>query len=159
MKSILFAVTFILITGCSSSNNSPTNDLSGIDSCRKKYVAAWLTADADQIAKIYTDDAVVLYPNQPAIAGKAAISTYFKDFFQQFRQDSFELVSDEVQMIGSIAYDRGKYKWKGTARNGDTTVDDNGKYLVILKKQTDGTWKVFRDMDNSDRPLSQTTRE
>jgi ketosteroid isomerase-like protein len=32
------------------------------------------------------------------------------------------------------------------------SVEDHGKYLVILKRQSDGSWKMARDMDNSDRP-------
>jgi uncharacterized protein (TIGR02246 family) len=140
-------------------NNSSKEKLSGIDSCRKKYVSAWLAADAGQITNVYADDAIVLYPNQPAIAGRSSILSYFKNFFKQFRQENFELMSDEVEIIGSLAYDRGKYKWKGNPVSGGNTVDDYGKYLVILQQQADGSWKVLRDMDNSDRPLSQATRE
>lgn len=140
--------------------NDPSKEkLPGIDICRKKYVAAWLAANAEQITNVYADKAIVLYPNQPAIAGRAAILSYLKKKFKEFRQDNFELISDEVEIIGSIAYDRGKYKWKGTPVKGGNTIDDHGKYLVILQQQSDGSWKVLRDMDNSDRPLSQTTRE
>jgi uncharacterized protein (TIGR02246 family) len=140
--------------------NDPSKEkLPGIDSGRKKYVSAWLAADAEQITNRYTEDAIVLYPNQPAIRGKAAILSYFKTFFQEFRQNNFELLSDEVEIIGSIAYDRGKYKWKGTPVKGGNTIDDHGKYLVILQQQADGSWKVLRDMDNSDRPLSQSGRD
>lgn len=147
------------VTNQSSGLSASKEKLSGIDSCRKKYVSAWLAADTRQLTDVYTDDALVLYPNQPGIAGRAEILSYFKVFFNQFRQDNFELISDEVQIIGSIAYDRGKYKWKGTPRSGDSPINDYGKYLVILQQQADGSWKVLRDMDNSDRPLSQTTRQ
>jgi len=140
-------------------NDSSKEKLLGIDSCRKRYVSAWLAANAEQITNVYSDDAIVLYPNQPAISGRAAILSYFKNFFQEFRQDNFELLSDEVKIIGSIAYDRGKYKWKGTPLKGGNTIDDHGKYLVILQQQADSSWKVLRDMDNSDRPLSQAGRE
>jgi uncharacterized protein (TIGR02246 family) len=138
--------------------NPVDNNLAGVDSARKAYVSAWLAADADQIAQLYTNDALVLYPNQPAVVGRAAILTYFKDFFHQFPLNEFELTSEEVQIIGSLAIDRGKYKWKGSPKKGGVPINDYGKYLVILKRQPDGSWKVARDMDNSDRSLSQTTR-
>lgn len=140
-------------------NDPPKEKLSGIDSCRKKYVSAWLAADAQRITNVYADNAIVLYPNQPAVQGRASILSYFKNFFKEFRQDNFELISDEVEIIGSVAYDRGKYKWKGTPVKGGNPIDDYGKYLVILQQQSDGSWKVLGDMDNSDRPLSQSGRE
>jgi uncharacterized protein (TIGR02246 family) len=149
----------VTLSSATGFNDPSKEKLPGIDSCRKKYVSAWLAADAEQITNVYADDAIVLYPNQPAIRGRAAILSYFKNFFQEFRQDNFELLSDEVEIIGSIAYDRGKYKWKGTLVKGGNTIDDHGKYLVILQQQADGSWKVLRDMDNSDRPLSQAGRE
>jgi uncharacterized protein (TIGR02246 family) len=134
------------------------NDLRGVDSCRKEYMSAWLAADANHLANVYTSDAIVLYPNQPKIVGRAAILRYFKDFFKQYRQDLFELTSEEVKIVGTLAFDRGRYTWRAVPRAGGDPIKDNGKYLVILQRQENGSWRVARDMDNSDRPLSQTTR-
>ena len=131
-------------------------DRAGINKIRNEYVSAWKSANADEMAKLYTEDALVLYSNQPAIAGRSAILAYFKSFFARFRQEVFELTSAEIEVAGPWAFDRGTYRWRGVPRTGGDAIDDNGKYLVILKRQPDGSWKVARDMDNSDRPLSQT---
>ena len=114
--------------------------------------------DAEALARLYADDALVLYPNQPAVSGRAAILGYFTAFFREFTQSDFELTSEEIEVAGSWAFDRGTYRWKGVPRAGGDPVEDHGKYLVILQRQTDGSWKVFRDMDNSDKPLTQATR-
>jgi len=99
----------------------------------------------------------VLYPNQPAVSGHAAIVDYFKGFFGEFPKNDFELISSEIVVTGPWAFDRGAYRWKGTPRKGPA-VADNGKYLVVLKRGDDGKWRVARDMDNSDRPATQATR-
>ena len=130
---------------------------SGIDATRSAYAAAWRAADVKQIAELYTENASVLYPNQPAISGRSAIVDYFKGFFGEFPQNEFELVSSEIIVSGSWAFDRGTYRWKGTPRNG-AVVEDNGKYLVVLLRGDDGKWRVARDMDNSDRAATQATR-
>jgi ketosteroid isomerase-like protein len=57
---------------------------SGIDATRNAYVAAWQAANVQQIADLYTENAFVLYPNQPAIWGRRAIVEYFKGFFDEF---------------------------------------------------------------------------
>jgi len=73
--------------------------------------------------------------------------------------ERFELVSDEIQVTGEWAFDRGTYQWRGVPRAGGDAIDDRGKYLVILQRQVDGSWKLARAMDNSDRPLAQSTRD
>lgn len=133
-------------------------DRAGIDSVRNRYVATWKGADAAQMTTLYTSDAAVLYPNQPAVIGSTAIQAYFKGFFEEFVQDSFALTSEEIEVAGPWAFDRGTYRWRATPRAGGPAIEDNGKYLVILRRQPDGSWKVARDMDNSDRPQVQNTR-
>lgn len=133
-------------------------DRAGINKTRGDYVSAWKAADTEQLANLYTIDALVLYPNQPAVAGRSAIVAYFNSFFAEFAQEDFDLTSMEIEVVGPWAFDRGAYRWKGIPRAGGQAIEDHGKYLVILQRQPDGSWKVARDMDNSDRPLSQTTR-
>lgn len=148
-------------SGACSTNVTPADvarDKAAIDTTRNAYASAWRAGSAGDVTNLYADDALVLYPNQPALVGRAAIQMYFKQFFDDFIQNEFELTSAEIQITGSWAFDRGTYTWKGTPKAGGPAVDDRGKFLVILKRQSDGSWKVFRDMDNSDRPLTQTTR-
>lgn len=137
---------------------TPAQDRAAIDSVRNQYAAAWRTGNAEQLASLYAPDALVLYPNQPRVVGRTAILAYFKAFFDEFGQDLFELTSEEIQVAGSWAFDRGTVRWRGVPRAGGNPVEDIGKYLVILQRQPDGSWKVARDMDNSDRPLAQNTR-
>jgi len=142
----------------SRSDSSVVRDRAAIDSVRIRYATTWKTGDAEQLAFLYTPDALVLYPNQPAVRGRAEIVTYFRGFFAEFAQEVFELTSEEIQVAGPWAFDRGTVRWRGVPRKGGEPVDDLGKYLVVLHRQPDGSWKVARDMDNSDRPHSQSTR-
>jgi uncharacterized protein (TIGR02246 family) len=135
-----------------------TDAVRAIARTRDAYVAAWVRGDAGQIAELYTDDAQVLYPNRPALSGRAAIVDYFRGFFGEFPRNEFALTSAEVVVNGQWAFDRGSYQWKGVPRVGGNPVEDNGKYLVVLQRQADGSWRVARDMDNSDRLASQATR-
>jgi ketosteroid isomerase-like protein len=38
-------------------------------------------------------------------------------------------------------------------------IDDQGKYLVIFQRQADGSWRVARDMDNSNGRAAPNTDE
>jgi uncharacterized protein (TIGR02246 family) len=150
-------------TGCGGMKPSgpaatSEQDKAEINKTRNAYVSAWKAADADRMTGLYTADASVLYPNQPAVAGHDAILAYFKSFFAEFGQQDFELTSAEIEVADPWAFDRGTYRWRAVPRAGGDPIEDHGKYLVILQRQADGSWKVARDMDNSDRPLTQSAR-
>jgi len=130
----------------------------GIEATRSAYVAAWRAGNAAAVTALYDDEGQVLYPNGPAVEGEAEILAYFQGFFGEFSQAEFQLTSTEVQVAGPWAFDRGTYRWKGVPRDGGAAFVDHGKYLVVLRQQVDGSWKVYRDMDNSDRPLAQSAR-
>ena len=149
-----------VMMGCAGSGapTDPSQERSAIDRTRNAYASAWKAGNAVVLTDLYADNALVLYPNQPALAGKPAILTYFDQFFAEFEQNEFELSSSEIEVAGSWAFDRGEYRWKVMPRSGGEAVEDHGKYLVILQRQPDGSWRVARDMDNSDRPLAQSTR-
>jgi uncharacterized protein (TIGR02246 family) len=129
-----------------------------IDRTREEYAASWTAGDAARISGLYTDDAIVMYPDQPPISGRAAISEYFKGFFTDFEALDFQLASSEIVVAGDFAYDRGTYRWKAKPKKGGAPLDDDGKYLVILRRESDGRWRVARDMVNSDRPAAPAAR-
>jgi hypothetical protein len=47
-------------------------------------------------------------------------------------------------------YVRGVYTMKINVPNMPVPASDQGKYIEIWKKQADGTWKIVRDIYNSD---------
>jgi uncharacterized protein (TIGR02246 family) len=129
-----------------------------IDKTRNEYVESWKAGDVERITSLYTHDGVVMYPDQPPVIGRAAIAEYFKGFYAEFDALDFQLASSEIVVAGDWAYDRGTYRWKAKPKKGGAPMDDDGKYLVILRREADGRWRVARDMDNSDRPAAQGTR-
>ncbi len=91
----------------SGSDSIVARDRAAIDSARNLYAATWRAGDAEQLALLYTPDALVLYPNQPAVRGRAEIVAYFRGFFAEFAQEVFKLTSEEIQVAGTWAFDRG----------------------------------------------------
>ncbi len=58
--------------------------------------------------------------------------------------------SVEVARSGDMAYETGAYDFVTTDKKGKSS-DEKGKYVVVWKKQNDGSWKVVVDMDNPDQ--------
>ena len=122
-----------------------------IDSIYTRYNAALKSGDAAGIAQMYTDDAIVMAPNFPAWQGRAAVNAGFAGFFGQFAITDVRLATRDVIVSGALAIEQGTYEWTLHPKTG-ADIKDNGKYLTVWQRQTDGSWKIVRDINNSDRP-------
>ena len=87
------------------------------------------------------------------MTGHDAIMSYNKGLFDNFAA-KLTLASDETKVFGEMAYDRGRYTMEITPKAGGAPITDEGKYLVLLQHQSDGSWKVSRDIDNSSKPAA-----
>ncbi len=112
------------------------------------FVVAAMANDADAMANLYTEDALFMPPNEPATVGKDAIRTRLAaDTFQ-----TFTLQVSSVEGRGDLAYSHGTYAIRFQPGNEGEFIDDTGKWLVVHRKQADGSWLTIADMYNSDQP-------
>jgi ketosteroid isomerase-like protein len=97
---------------------------------------------------LYAEDAMVLPPNAPAVTGHEAIIELVRSFppFSDYRQEP-----KEIEGLGNLAYDCQSYSMTFTPP-GIPAFRDAGKLVWIWKKQADGSWKLWREIYNSDRP-------
>ena len=65
-----------------------------------------------------------------------------------------KITVEDVKVNGDTAYENGKYSIK-IQPEGQEGVMDNGKYLVVWKRQDDGDWKIHSDIWNSSAPIPQ----
>ena len=65
------------------------------------------------------------------------------------------ITNEEVQVSGDLAVARGTYAATVTPKDGGEAISIDGKYMTLLKRQPDGSWKIYRDIYNSNVPPSQ----
>lgn len=112
---------------------------------------AYAIGDADGVAAQYTEDAILMGPNKPAVVGRKAIADNFRPFFAAFRGELSQDI-EEVEVLGDQAYMRGRLHIKVTAKKGSAKAEMHGKYIVIARRDTDGVWRFARDIYNFDQP-------
>lgn len=105
--------------------------------------------DFAALARLYTDDSVLMPPHHPAVHGRAAIESWMTSFPRVSR---FTLKTEEIDGRADIAYVRGTYAFTMHPDGTPSPVEDMGKYLEIRKRQPDGSWLVAADIFNSDNP-------
>lgn len=158
MKHLGYAFIAVLSTlailGCRSSVPA---GLSDADKAAIRKVAGEVvsisnapTKDWDAYTRTdYTEDAVILPPNTPAVEGWDPIKSYI---LTEGTEVDFKVDMLEIEGRGDLAYVRGTYSETVTRPGADTPTKDTGKYIEIWRKQPDGSWKVIRDIWNSDLP-------
>jgi uncharacterized protein (TIGR02246 family) len=120
-----------------------------IEAVNAKFVAATERGDSAAVVALYDANAMALPPGEPAWDGSAAIGKGFGGMLGAFTIKGFELNAKEVVAGGDYAAETGTYKMTLVPKKG-AAMEDHGKYVVVWKKQGDGTWKLYRDIWNTD---------
>jgi uncharacterized protein (TIGR02246 family) len=158
-SSLLFLPLALVLNACAPSAPPPaaaadtTADVAAIGQVRSEYEAAVNAGDAARITTLYTADGITMPSHRPLVSGRDAILAYEQELMSTF-SPTLSLTAAETRVLGDWAYDRGSYRLTLTPKAaGGTPVTDEGKYLVLLQKQNDGSWKLARGSSNSDLPM------
>lgn len=109
---------------------------------------AWLT--------LFTDDMILMPPLPsaiPPLAGKEALASWAGAVFEQFTIDE-TITTDEVEVIADWGLTRGSYASTVTHRSSGESHLVSGRFLFVVRRQADGSWKYRRGMWNTDLPTA-----
>jgi ketosteroid isomerase-like protein len=121
---------------------------SDIDALNTLFGQGIEKGDADIIASVYAPDAKILPPGFDAISG-AGIRAFWQGALDSGMAGG-TLTTTEFEEHGEMALEQGTFE----VRAADGEVADVGKYLVVHRRQPDGSWKYALDIWNSSRPES-----
>ena len=124
---------------------------SAIDQMNAKMVAALQSGDSATLLANYDADATVMMSNQPAWRGKSEIASSGTGMLKVVKFSDVKFTTSTVDVAGDYAIETGGYEMT-VAETGKKPVPDKGKYVTVWKKQADGTWKIYRDISNTDLP-------
>ena len=166
MKKLLmvFPLVFLLCLtfGCQKAEEAaeevmaeqPVMDLAqvrlAIDAANVRFGEAVRSADAAALASLYTEDARILPPNSEMIQGREGIEAYWAGGFQMGIKD-IVLTAVDVIGMGDMVCEIGKAV-VAIQPEGMDAIEDIAKYLVVWKKDVDGTWKLHVDIWNTSLP-------
>jgi uncharacterized protein (TIGR02246 family) len=126
-------------------------DLEAIAMVRDAHVAALNAGDTEAWVAQFTDDGVQMPPNAPANVGRTMIRSWSQAFLDQFRLQ-FGLAVDEVRVLGEWAFERGGYMISLNPKVGGPPMQDIGKYITVYQRKPGDTWRMARDIWNSNNP-------
>ena len=127
-------------------------DKASVRAVDAQWAQAAKAGDGAAIAALYTTDAVLLPPGEDMVKGDAA-KKYWVDFANGYSGPT-ELNTMAVEGGGNVATAVGSYSMTLTPRKAGAKPmpTEEGKYLEVLKRQDDGSWKIIYDMWSPNAP-------
>ncbi len=158
MRLHLSLLSLLLIAGCTPTEpveeaTSTEADVEAINKASDEFVAAAKANDTEGLVSVYAADAVLMPPNDPAAKGSEAVRAWMQSFLDQFTIEDFSISAEEVVVTGDWAFRRGTFTMTLSPAVGGEQTQDAGKFIEIWQRQADGSWKIARDIWNSDNPL------
>jgi len=151
-KKKFFSRAFILFTwlgvaSCAQPSATLEQDIAAIEAMSKARAVAFNEGNAADIALHFTDDAILMAPGQAPSQGKEAVRAYYQSIFDTY-QTSLTSYYEEVKVEGDLAYGRGFAEVILTPKSGGESISSTSKYLNILQRQPNGSWKTTHDIWN-----------
>ena len=121
-------------------------DRQAIRELNDAYTAGVNSENADALAALYTDEAVLLWEGRPAVIGRSNIRAALTQFLG-LGDFQMSATVEEVEVVGDLGYFWGSGRGTLTDSSGNESAVDL-RYLLVCKRQPDGSWKTSHHMNN-----------
>ena len=159
---LLVILAATLLFGCTPPAQQPEQgsedsasykaDVQAILDLEQTVFDAQIAGDFDAWISSFTEDAIVMPPNEPALMNKQAIGQWNAPIFEQFDLHE-ESDYREVEVAGDWGYIRAHWIWTLTPKDGGKSVQDTGYSIWIVRRQPDGSWKIARGIYVYENPI------
>ncbi|MEQ1690667.1 MAG: SgcJ/EcaC family oxidoreductase [Gemmatimonas sp.] len=119
-----------------------------IQAREKQWSAAFQAGDAAAVGMMYLEDGASVQPAGEWQRGRAAIVEGIKKQLDTITVSTREDIPEEVIPLGDQLVEIGHFSYAGTTKVGNKPVSGAGRYMVIWRKDTDGQWRIQRDIGN-----------
>jgi uncharacterized protein (TIGR02246 family) len=116
-----------------------------------EYIAAINAGDMDRWMAVWSAEGKQMPPGAPARVGLGEIRQGNLPMFDLFNTE-MTVYAHELRILGDHAYGHGNYDYAMTPKEGGRTISGSGKFLSIIAKQADGSWKFAIDCFNDNKP-------
>ena len=118
---------------------------------RQDYLRYQEAGDPEGCVGFWTEDGVLMPPDEPAVRGHADLLDWYRTAFEAF-EFNFQIEYEQAISAGDWVFALGSYSGTVTPRATGEPIEDRGKLLEILRRQPDGSWKWHAHMWSSDLP-------
>jgi len=128
-------------------------DIAAIKATNDEWIKLYNTGDFEKmVSLLYTENSIIMSPDKPAWKGKEAILLGNRKEGDLYDDQVDSSIIDDIKVSGNLATMTGRDMGTMTPRSGGEPVRYGTKWLIVLERQTDGTWKYLYEIWN-DSPV------
>lgn len=128
-----------------------TPDEQALSMVLSSYADTVNAGDPEAWISLWDTDGIQLPQGAPMNVGRSAIWKANKDSFGAIEM-KYSIIQNEIVVFGEYGYVRGTYSYTFKPTIDSKPIAFAGKYLTICRRQSDGTWRIYRDTFNADAP-------
>jgi ketosteroid isomerase-like protein len=157
--SIGAAVIPLFVLGVACSQATPGSSVSeasaGIDSLNARLVQAYRNRDPQAYGALYTDSAVFEWPAFNTVRGRAGLEAMARTNWASLNDQDLQLTVSSRRVAANHATEFGAFRQSWRDPKG-VRMTEFGRYVVVLARQGDASWRIerFFGFADSTRPLS-----
>ena len=139
-------------TAAKASLNEPGRDREAIEQLHQADIRATLSGDPHQLASLWDEEGVMMAPDAPTLAGRKAIEAELqKDHQENPENKPVGYVPElaDLQILNGWAIEWGTFEARTQDNAQKPPTSFRGRFLRVLKKQSDGSWRFSRVMWNA----------
>ena len=158
---VRFVLIVMAVAGLSACRTKALPDVAqtkqAVDSINTRVEGWFLAGQADSISSVFAQDALLMPPNDKALVGRDSIRTFWASLLKMGIVN-FDLRSEDLIALDTVAVERGQYVLKFTAGPNSAVRDfeDRGNYLTVWRRESDGQMRIVWDAAVSSIPLPVT---
>lgn len=143
----------ILLSACFLAACDPANspalrqDADQIEAADDAQVAAIAAEDIDGVVAPYAPDAILRIPGAPQVEGVDAMRSHYEGLFND-PNGALSIARENTIVASAGDYGVTEGTFSVTYTNGATNLPETqtGNYLMVWRRQDDGSWKIIRDV-------------
>jgi ketosteroid isomerase-like protein len=101
------------------------------------------------LTELMAKDCITMPPRHSTTEGRRNWLRWIED--TEFRVSDFHLRPQEIEGCGNLAFVRCDYRWTYTLKGRTEPIEDSGRFLAILRKESDDRWLATHWIWNSDQ--------
>jgi uncharacterized protein (TIGR02246 family) len=140
-RSTFFFIILLTVTSLAAAQSS---DVISIKTELNKWMKAYNQKDIENSIAVFSDDYVGYYAGHPDQSRKSMRDQNEEVFKNKYLKATLSMEAVEIETSGDLAYISIKQKWSfkpSISSNPQVALE---KGILIMKKQSDGRWKITR---------------
>lgn len=120
---------------------------------QQAYVEPFRRGDVDSWIASFDDNAIAMHNRRPIDRGRTAIEHFGRAVHEHFVLEEYAVEVTDIRYGSRWVYTVGRYTTKFVSREDGSTPfgREQGKFLLLWEKQSDGSWKIVLDTGNANQ--------